>query len=193
MIEVRISLVGTSPLLMHNVTLADQDCEPAKAWAQISAKRKKTEKDRADIARIEWFAGLYLAPGVEGPVLPTKNILRSLVDGGKVTRQGVVVTRALTPLDMFSPLAYEGPRDPQALWDSGRFIDRSVVNVGKSKVVRTRPRFDSWAVVADFFLQEDLLGVESLDQIAYTAGRGSGLGDNRINGFGRYRAKVEVI
>lgn len=188
--RVRVELVGRSALLLHNVQLADPDNETVRAIADISSKRKKSEEDRKNMSRLEWYGGLYLAPGIDGPAMPTANLRKTFIEGGKITRQGTQVERALSFENMHVPLAYEGPRDIDLLWDSGEHVSRLVVNVQRNKIVRTRPQFLEWAVVAIGYLQEDVMSVADLAAIASTAGRSVGLCDNRRNGYGRFTANI---
>ncbi len=44
--RVSINLLGTTPLLVHNVQLADPDNTFTKEIAAITSKRKKTPEDR---------------------------------------------------------------------------------------------------------------------------------------------------
>ena len=67
--KVRLSIEGTAPLLMHNIRLADPLNPIAKAMKAISSKRKKTDDDLAQLARLEFEGGLYVLPDL-GPYLP---------------------------------------------------------------------------------------------------------------------------
>src|SRR6266498_4564168 len=107
--EVRITLEGVSPLLMHNIRLNDRDDEFTRQIAAIAAKRKKTDEDYKDLARLEWFGGLYVEDGV--PVVPTRNVRRCLIEAGKITRQGTQVQRGVIPLALNVQLDYDGPND----------------------------------------------------------------------------------
>lgn len=194
MSQVRLALTGTSPLLVHNVQLADPDNKWAKEMASIAAKRSnKTEEDRAALARLEWFGGLYLAPDIEGPVIPTANVKRCLNEAAKSKRWGRDVLRSIHPRDLFSPIIYDGPRDPVALYKREEFVDRRVVAIGRQRVVRVRPVFHPWALVLDVELIEDLMDFDQLVEIGQMAGTIEGLGDNRINGFGRFTFNAERL
>jgi len=191
MSTVHFEIVGTTPLLMHAPTTIDPLHPVAKEMATIIKAKKasdRTEDDHARLAELEWHAALYVAPGLlDGPVVPTANIKRSLSKGAyyaKGQKVSTAVTNGIDPLDMFAALAYEGPRDPSDLYKDGRFADRRAVK-GGGKVMRTRPRFDKWALVADFELDESLLDFADLAASADMAGR-LGLCDGRKIGFGRF-------
>jgi hypothetical protein len=56
--------------------------------------------------------------------------------------------------------------------------------------MRVRPCFPRWALVADAILLESVMDVDDLRRVADLAGKAEGLGDNRINGYGRFSVKV---
>lgn len=190
MAKVAIALVGTSPMLMHNIQLADPDNDWAKQMAEITHKRTKTEEDRRAISKLEWYGSLYTAPGFEGPVLPTGNVRRCIINAAKVNRQGKQVERALHFSAMYVPLVYDGPRRLEDLWGLPQYQDRAAVAVSGSRTMRTRPLFASWQARLDAELIEDILDYDALVRIVDLAGRIEGIGDNRSNGYGRFFAEV---
>lgn len=188
MIDFSITITGTAPLLMHNSRLSNPLDPATKALKRYTGKRNKTDEDHEAVARNEFEGGMYLDPDL-GPHIPGENIMRSLVDGAKLTKQGVKVTRGLFVKTDVNPLAYDGPRDPQGLWDKG-FYNMSSVKVGTSRVMRCRPCFIEWRVQADGVLDPSVLELDDLAAIADNAGRLVGLGDWRPR-FGRYTAVIE--
>lgn len=191
MSTIRFELVGKTPLLMHAPTTIDPLHPVAKEMASIIKRNKasdRTEEEHARLAELEWHAGLYLAPGLlDGPVVPTANIKRTIAKGAYYTKgqkASTAVTNGMDPREMFVELAYEGPRDPDDLYKTGRFTDRRPVK-GGGVVMRTRPKFDQWALVADFEVDESLLDLSDLRAYAEMGGR-LGLCDGRKIGFGRF-------
>lgn len=190
--RVRLELTGKTKLLCHNVQLSDPDNRFAQEMAQIHSKRKKTDDDRRAIERLEWYGGLYIADGMDGPVIPTANIRRCLTETAKITRQGKQVERSVFFTDLFVPLVYDGPRDIDALFKRPEHHDRASVRVGTSRIMRVRPCFPRWALVAEAELLEDVMDLDDLARIVDRAGLAEGLGDNRRNGYGRFTGVVEV-
>lgn len=188
--DITIKLTGTSPLLMHNANLVDPDNEFTAEIAKYTAKRKKTEDDRRAIERLEWFGGLYTDNG--RVVIPTANIRKSFINAGKISKQGTQTGRALQFTDLHVPLAYEGPEDIEVLFKDTTFHHRTSVGVSQKRVIRVRPKFPEWAVVADAILLEDVMDLEDLRRLASRAGLAEGIGDNRINGYGRFNVELET-
>jgi hypothetical protein len=186
--DITLEITGTSPLLMHNIALADPDNPIVQEIASYTSKRKKTEDDRRAIERLEWFGGLYTDEG--RIVMPTANIRRCIVEAGKITRQGTQFARALNFSDLFVPLVYEGPQDPRELFTLPQFHDRSAVGIQGKRTMRVRPKFPKWALVASVNLLESVVDLDDFRRSIEMAGKAIGLGDNRINGFGRFTVEV---
>lgn len=187
--EITITLTGTAPLLMHNIQAANPLHPLAKEMKAISSNRtlKKTDEGIEQLARLDWTAGLYFDEAY-GPILPAENMTRCLIEGGRVTKQGKNVERALLILDD-SPLAYPGPRDIDALWEDGSFAHTSMVRVGQSRVPRVRPIFREWAAEFDADLDTEVLNLSDLQTIAERAGRSVGVGDFRPR-YGRFDVAI---
>jgi hypothetical protein len=184
-------LTGTRPLLVHNVQMADPDNRWARQIAQITKKRVKTEDDRKEISDLEWEGSLYIHDGVIS--IPTANVLRSFVETAKIGKQGKTITRALTPTELSVPLVYTGPQDLEELKRKPEFRDLAMVRVGTKRILRTRPIFRSWALFLEWELLTEVLDFSDFESIVIQAGRVEGLGDNRLNGYGRYAAEVSGV
>lgn len=187
---ITLEISGTTPLLCHNVQLADPDNEIVTSIKAITNKRKKTAEDRQEIAKLEWYGGLYL--GKDGPVFPTAAIRKCLINAAKITKQGATVQRAVHFLDFQIPIAYVGPRDVDKLFADKNFHFRACVGIQGAKTVRVRPQFQKWALVAKLGLLENVLDYKDFESIVEVAGMAEGLGDGRSIGFGRFSAKVKA-
>lgn len=186
--DIKLEMTGVTPLLCHNITLADPDNPIVQEIATYTAKRKKTEDDRRAIERLEWFGGLYVEDN--RPVIPTGNIRKALIQAGKISKQGTHIARALNFTDLHVPIAYDGPKDLEALFVDKAFSNRAAVNIRGQRTMRVRPQFPTWALVANALLLEEVMDPEDLRRVAVRAGQAEGLGDNRINGYGRFTVKV---
>lgn len=188
MINFKITLTGTAPLLMHNSRLANPLDPATKALKKVTAKRSKTDEDHALVARLEHGGSLYLDPDV-GPYIPGGNIERCLVDSARMSKQGVKVTRGVFINTDVNPVLYRGPRDMDGLWDDESFRHMAAVKVGMARIMRCRPVFASWACEAEGILDPSVLEIDDLELIATNAGQMIGVGDWRPR-FGRFTAEV---
>jgi len=191
--RVNVRLVGTTPLVVHNVQLADPDNDFAKAIAVINAKASNmTEVDRREKARLQWFGALYVSHnGHAGPVMPTANIRRCFRQAGTATRQGKSIERAVIPLEVEVPLVYDGPREITELFKQPEYVWTTMVSINRGKVQSTRPIFHRWQVDCQLELVTELLDFDRFRAIVEQAGIVEGLGDGRVIGYGRFKSDVK--
>lgn len=188
--EVRITIVGTQPLLMHSTRLADPLDPIVKEIKRFTSKRvNKTDDDQEKIAQLEFTGSLYMDPEI-GPFIPGDNIQRCLTDAARMNKLGMKVTRGLFVSTNVNPLAYDGPRTADELWANPVFRHRASVKVTTSRMMRTRPIFHKWSTEAFATIDDGQLSLEDLRQIADNAGSFIGLGDWRPR-YGRFTATVE--
>lgn len=184
----QVRLNGISTLLTHNERLANKMDPIAREMAVISSKRKKTDDDLVELARLEMLGGVYVTD--DGTVgMPTWNVFRTLQEGAKVNRLGKAVERAILPAGPdIVPIKHDGPSTPEAMWEAQCFDQRSV-KVGTAKVTRTRPAFNNWVIETTFVIDTEILRWDEFLMIAENAGRLVGIGDYRPR-FGRFEAEV---
>jgi hypothetical protein len=196
-LPVRTRLIGTTPYAQHNVQLADPDNDWARAISKVTAKRKKTEEDRQEIKRLEFFGGLYVADG--RVVVPKANVRRAFQEAAKATRKGRDIVRALNNADPGSPNAVLAFPDDQVPPDElygeklrDKYAEMTIVAI-RGRTPRCRPTFPSWGLTVDWLLLTNLLDYEEFKEIAELSGIIEGLGDNRVNGYGRFTCEVSRI
>lgn len=190
MAEFIIDITGTSALLMHNARLADPLDPITKEKAKVSSKRKKTEEDQELLSHLEWQGGLYWHDAV-GPYLPGDNVFKSLIEAARKSKDGKRVEQGLLITTDQNPLAYDGPRTLEGLWEDKRFVHRCTVKQQMSRIVRTRPIFHSWRTQVEGRFDDSVLNAEDVASFAEIAGKYIGVGDWRPK-HGRFDVKVEV-
>lgn len=188
----QLSLTGTTPLVMHNVRLADKLDPITKAIATITGKRKKTDADEEEIGNLEFAGGLYVDEEL-GVYLPTFNLLRCFEEAAKVTRMGKTVTRAVVVESDKAKVIYNGPQDWKKLRDDPTYRWRATVGVGMKKVSRVRPIFRQWGVDVRVRLLEEVLNPDEFIAIVQQAGVIEGVGDARRLGNGRFSVAVKEV
>ena len=187
--RVQLTMRGTSPLVMHNVQLADPTFSITKAIGAITSKGSNmSDDDRFEVARLEFHGGLYISRG--GPVVPSPNILRTIANAAKIRRLGKDVERSMIPTAMEYALIYKGPREAAALWENEAFRYSTQVRIGKGVVTRMRPRFPEWQVVSEWELMTEILNLRDFAAIAEVAGIIEGMGDGRRIGYGRFTSEI---
>ena len=182
-------ITGDAPLIMHNGALANPLSAASKQLKQVTSKKKKTDADFERMAEIEFKAGLYMDED-SGPVIPGENIEATLYSAAKITKEGKIAKSACF-VPKHAVLLYDGPRDADGLWQEEEFRNCVGVKVGMSRIMRTRPIFESWSLSTVAHMDETVLNLGDLQRIARQAGEMVGLGDYRPR-FGRFTAEISA-
>ena len=135
-----VKVRGLTPTIMHNGRLADPMDDIVQQIRAITDKKgNKTDDDRLQLQRLEWFGGLYIDEQ-RRPCWPGENIEALIRTAAKKTKKGILVQIGVQVPDNV-PVIYEGPKDLDKLYEDSRFrlVKRAVV--GRSSIVRTRPIF----------------------------------------------------
>lgn len=139
-------LVGVRPLLMHSARLADPLTRDHPRPRQDHRKTcGKTAADHEEIARVEWFGGLWLR-GWGQALHSGREALESAVRGRRQNAAPGKTSRSWIQVDGPARLFYDGPEDIDELWKQPRFRLRVPVRVANARTMRTRARFDVWNV-----------------------------------------------
>jgi hypothetical protein len=190
--QLELEMTGTTPLVMHNAQLSDPLNRYAKAIAEISAKRAKTEADHIEMSRLEFLGGLYVDADGKTVVMPGENIKRCLVNAAKATKEGKPLERSLLLTEQVTfPLVYIPLKTPEELWNDKSHVSRRSVKVGQSRIMRTRPVFFAWNITSRWLLEN--MNLANFERIAKRAGDVEGLGDHRSLGSGRFSVRIGVV
>ena len=181
---IKITIKGTTPIVMHSERLANPFNPMTKMIKAITSKKKKTEEDLMELARIEFLGGLYYNE-TDGVHVPGYNVLATVIGGGKICKLGTSVKRSVLIAEDAVPVIYEGPKDPESLYADPNFIDVRGVKVGTSKVMRCRPIFKQWALKFTALYDEESIQRDEVIRCVSDAGAMVGLGDYRPR-FGRF-------
>ncbi len=190
--EIKIHMQGVSPLLCHNGQTADPRNTYAKAMKAVSSKRKKTDADFDELARLEWLAGIYRS--ADDLVIPDYVIESAMIAGAKKSKRGPQAKCGLFFTE-HALLEFDGKPDAinddtlAGMFESGQFTHTIGVRVGMAKVMRTRPVFRNWSCIAMAQYDPDVLNLRDIEEIAADAGKLVGIGDWRPK-HGRFFAEV---
>jgi hypothetical protein len=181
---------GISPMILHNGQLANPLNEHAKALKAVTGKRKKTDSDYEEMARIEWKGGLYLDEK-ERPIFPAENIEAAILAAAAKLKLKSQIKPSLL-VDDPAVITHDGPKTLAGLAKDKRFVDtRGVRNPGSgSRVMRTRPIFHRWELEFDVSFDDEDINPNQMDEIVRIAGKSIGFSDYRPK-FGRFEV-VEV-
>jgi hypothetical protein len=180
-------ILGVSPLLMHNGQTADPLNQFSIGLKKISGKRGKTEEDYRALAHLEFLSGLYLKN--KKPCIPGFVMEACLCEAAKKSRRGKQALSGIF-VNEDSELIYDGPQDPEKMWEDESFRLSASVRIQKNRVMRTRPRFDKWEAVVAISFDDKVLNASDVEEILKSA-CDVGLCDWRPK-FGRFSAEREA-
>jgi hypothetical protein len=183
-----VEIVGSAPLILHNGQTADPLNKFARALKEVSGKRKKTEADFEEMARIEFMSGLYMGP--DGPVLPTRLLESAIIEGARKSKLGKLAQAGMM-IEKSARLDYEGPRGSKELFEDERFRFAVPVRVGQAKVIRTRPMFENWSAEFVVTFDAEILNGRDLLTAIRQAGMFCGVGDWRPR-HGRFALRQDM-
>ena len=183
--ELSLEIKGVAPTIQHNGRLANPMDEFSKALKEISGKRKKTDDDYEQMARIEFMGGLYVDDDGE-PCWPGECLESMLKVAARMSKLGKQVERGLWCNGDWK-LEYKGPKDAESLWADSRFrFTCGVKNPGSgSRIMRTRPIFRDWSLKFTLMFDPECLNAQQVREFVVTAGRFVGLSDFRPR-YGRF-------
>lgn len=174
---------GIAPLIMHNGQTADPLNKFSKALKEVSGKRKKSDEDYAEMAKIEWHAGLYTDR--EGDLILPSSILESAIqEGAKKQKLGKAFKSAVF-IESDAKLDVGSKKKATDLWGDNNYRDTRGVKVGMARIMRTRPIFTTWQAVIVITYDKDQVNEADVTRAVLDTGSIVGLCDYRPK-FGRF-------
>ncbi len=193
--ELKITLKGTAPLLMHSCKGVNPLHPITRQLKERTGKRKKTEEDLAEISRLEWEQALYYDSAF-GLYMPAECLNAVLIEGGKHNKKGADLRKYCTvpnAMNYFDIGEKFKSLDDLYTKSDGRYIDCRPVSVMRAKVNRTRPRFNTWQTVFVLAYDENYIDLDTIQQALEYAGRFVGLCDGRTLGYGRFETLITEL
>lgn len=188
----KVKLTGIRPLILHNGLLADPTNPIVLQQKAITAKKaKKTDADNLELARLEWFGGLYLSEA--GNIcIPSDNIERCIQQGGQKQRIGKDVQAGVFVSEAEVEIKHPdiSGKKIEKLYGDPRFTIRKGVKIQTSRIIRIRPMIPTgWTLTFTLEYDETLINSRNLEQAILDAGTYVGLGDWRPK-FGRFTHEI---
>ena len=183
----RIRIKGLSPLIMHNGAAGLDSRSPANIEkAEIASKRGKnrTEADDARLRELETLTSLWLDED-GAPTVPASALRATIETGARKLKQGPQVREGLI-VDRVEAFDYDA-----SLGSTFEELCRTVqfttgVVVQRSRILRTRAKFDEWAATFTVECDDELVDERQLAVWLDIAGWRIGLGDWRPEKSGHY-------
>lgn len=182
---------GSTPLIMHSCQCVNPLHPISIEMKKYTSKRKKTEEDLMKIADLEWEAGAYWKDGL-GLYIPAENVEATIINGAKANRKGSDIEKYCDVTDLYIPFEYGENLTKEELIASYEYRDTRVMTVMRSKILRTRPRFDQWEITFNFRYDEEKIDIATITQAMEYAGAYVGLCDSRPK-YGKFVVCVEEL
>ena len=193
----RVTLSGTSPLIVHNGAAGLDTHSPVKREiARITAKKgtNRTETDELRLVELECINALYL-DAAGRPTFPAAAVRACIERAARKQKQGGSVREGLivSSVDAFD---YDEGRYGRTVEELGRKAQfRVPVVVQRARVMRTRAMFElPWTIRATVETLVESVDRAMLENWLETAGRLVGIGDwrpEKSGHYGRFNAAVE--
>ena len=180
--KINVKIHGIRELLMNS----NQGVNPRNRYAKeikvLTAKRKRTDADVDELLHLKWLSGLYFDETV-GVCIPSQNVEAMIREAAKTLRKGSIAKQisAIVVEPVNIPLIYDGPKDPDALWNDpiGKYADIRVGRIKQASVTLCRPRFNRWDLEFTIKYDETKFGHDELVSLLELAGHDVGLCDYR--------------
>ena len=184
----RIEITGIRPIIMHNGA-AGLDTRSAANLEKKEINRKKgslrTTADEDRLAELECQTSLWLNFRTNEPEIPAGAIRKAIETGARKLKQGPNVREGLI-VENIDEFKYDRSLGTtvEELGKSTQFTTGVVVQ--RSRILRTRAKFDEWGLVFTIEGEDALVQKEQLEQWLTIAGNRIGLGDWRPEKSGDY-------
>jgi hypothetical protein len=184
---INFKLTGLAPMIMHSGRLANPLDPATKALKVVTGKRKKTDEDHAEMARLEWIGGLY--QDEDGNLgIPSENIEAMLIEASGAQRLKKQF-KAGVFCEGFFPIDHDGPKDLKKLYETGNYSLTVQVRVMTARVMRTRPIFKKWSMNCAVSYFPQVVSRENVIDAMEQASMFIGIGDWRPR-YGRFSVEV---
>lgn len=161
---------GTSPLLIHRFT---EEAESSKKTRRIDVSNRDPREEARKNAYIAddgtFYFNAYSIVGCMGNAGSNHKMT-----GSRKTLRFIVPSAVRMTTDAITILNGDGPA-PDFEVDSRPVT----IPATKGRVMRHRPRFDNWGARFDLVVNDDLLAIDTVQQLLTEAGQYIGIGDFR--------------
>lgn len=192
---IRVKMNGVSPILMNN----PQGVNPMhplvlekKQYTSLPVKQRTAPEVLKAISDYDWRIALYWDENI-GLYVPNECIMGTLVDGAKMNRNGSLILKSVQVLDSIIPLDIGEVQNYDKMLNDNRFRDVRTVVINRARVIKTRPRFNTWRCEFDMVYDAEIIDVATIALAFENAGKYCGIFDNRKNGYGRYTTNITEL
>lgn len=189
--NLKVTWKGISPLIMHSCQCVNPLHPIAKELKKYTSKKNKTDEDLVKISDLEWEAGAYWKDGM-GLYIPAENVEATIINGAKANKKGKEIQKYVDVTDLYIPFEYGEDLTKEELIQNYEYRDTRIMTVMRSKILRTRPRFDQWVIEFNLRYNEEKIDIETIINAMEYAGLYVGLCDSRPK-YGKFSVVIEEL
>ena len=189
--QYRIKIKGLSPILHHNGAAGLDAGSPANIEKAALTKKKGANRTNVEVARIQQLEceiALYVTADGK-PTVPAAALRSCIETGARKLKQGPQVREGLL-VHQVEEFIYDHAKLGSTVAELSKSTQFVVpVVVARARVLRTRPKFDDWAVVFTIEVDDELIDKKQLEMWLDISGRRIGLCDwrpEKSGSFGRF-------
>ena len=190
--KIKCEFHGITPIILHSCACVNPLHPITLEMKKINSKKKnKTDEDLAKLSDLEWEGGLYWDDTV-GVYIPAENIEATIREGAKARRKGKDIVKGFIVEDLRVPLDYGEKLTKDQLMKNFEYRDVRAMKVMRARIMRTRPRFDTWNISFVASYDENIIDSRDLADAIEYAGRYVGLCDSRPK-YGQFVARITEL
>lgn len=189
--NIKCDFHGISPIILHSCQCVNPLHPLTLEMKKITSKRKKTEEDLIQLSNLEWESGLYWNDEI-GVYIPAENIEATIREGAKASKNGKAIVKAFRCNTLMPKLEIGEDLTKEQMMNDNRFRDVRMMKVQQARVMRTRPRFNTWDLSFEASYDEKIIDFETLINAIEYAGRYTGLCDSRPK-YGQFVARITEL
>lgn len=125
--------------------------------------------------------------------IPNECIKATIQNGAKQNKKGKDIAKYLQVTTLMAPLSIGEEQDYEKMKTDVRYRDVRSVCVQRSRVNRTRPRFNTWSTEFDVVYDEKMLDLDTIVSALEYAGNYVGVCEMRDRGYGRFSVNIEEV
>ena len=194
----QVTITGVSPLITHNGAAGLDTRSPANVEKAEIARKKgsnRTATDDERIKELECQTSLWL-DARDAATIPEGALRACIETGARKLKQGPQVREGLV-VEGVQSFDYDREALGSTVEELGKRAQFTVgVVVQRSRVLRTRAKFDEWSCAFTLDCDDELVDREQLEAWLDIAGRRIGLGDwrpEKSGTYGRFEAEVQPL
>ena len=189
--KIKCECHGISPIILHSCQCVNPLHPLSLEIKKITSIRKKTEDDIRKLSDLEWESGLYWDDEV-GVYIPAENIEATIREGAKARKKGKNIIKGFMCEDLKVPLDIGEKLTKQQMCEDMRFRDVRPMKVQQARVMRTRPRFNTWNISFTASYDENMLDLKDVVDAFEYAGQYVGLCDSRPR-YGKFVTRITEL